>query len=475
MTATSSPDDAAPHRPATPHGHDPARRAFIRQFGRQAATTVGQVAGMADVVSRTTAGATAGLFGLLGAVEPRPRGAPSTARRRAIGGVATSVSSIGPGDDVYRSPFRLDGETLRILDQRLIPERFEELLARRGSDVVHYLRLGVCAGGPLIAQLAAYGQALTAAERARQPASIRDQELRRTMQAFLDVRPGSPLLRWALARQQAVADGLAALGAEDARAEDAGAVLAAALRTEADAIAGELQAGLAAMADHLARLLVESRPSGPLSVLVHGDPGALHGGLVGGGITALRQLRDEGRDVRVLVTESQPSEAGLRLASWELRQAGIDHTVVPDTAVAWILAHEPIDAVIVAAEAVAANGDATAPLGIDVIGRLARAQRAKSASERPAVFVTVLSAAFDRDAPDGSAIPLDPPSSAGRLDRAAPPASEVIAAADVTALVTERGGVAPADAESFAALAPGSSPAFSAPPQASPGTITGQR
>src|SRR5262245_15424119 len=63
---TDGADPASPSPAATAADHDPARRAFFRQFGRQAVTTVGQVAGMADVVGRTTGGATAGLLGLLG-------------------------------------------------------------------------------------------------------------------------------------------------------------------------------------------------------------------------------------------------------------------------------------------------------------------------------------------------------------------------------------------------------------------------
>lgn len=308
--------------------HDLARRAFFRQFGRQAVTTVGQVAGMADIVGRTTGTATAGLLGLLGVGEPHPRGAVPIARRPTVW-AGTVVAGIPAAESVYRSPFRLEGDTLRILDQRLIPDRLEEIVARRGSDVVHYLRRGACSGGPLLAQLAAYGQALTAKERAAQPAALRDQELARTRNAFIDARPGSRLLRWALARQQAVADGLAAGGVPVS-----GADLAEALRSEADAIAGEVQLGLAAISGSLVSLIAEGAPVGPIGVLVHGNPGALQGGLVGGGITALRRLREQGRELHVVVTESRPSEEGMRLASWELRQAGVDHTIVPDSAVA---------------------------------------------------------------------------------------------------------------------------------------------
>jgi methylthioribose-1-phosphate isomerase len=395
---------------------------------------------MADVVGRATGGATAGLLGLLGADQPRPRATPTVPHRRPAVHAGTTVAGVAAEDSVYRSPFRLEGATLRILDQRGIPERLDEVVARRGSDVVHYLRRGICSGGPLIAQLAAYGLALTAAERASQPEAMRDQELVRTRDAFLDAKPASRLLRWALARQQAVADGLAVSGEHVE-----GAALAAALRSEADAIAGEVQLGLAATADALGALLADVRPDGPIGVLLHGNPGALQGGLVGSGITALRQLHEQGRELRIVVTESLPSEAGLRLASWELRQAGIDHTVVPDTAVAWILEHAPIDAVLIAAESVAANGDCVAVLGSRAIGRLVADQRARSGDDRPRLLVAALAAALDPDGPDGSAIPADIPLTAGRPDPRVLPASDVIAAAYISLLVTERGAVAPVD------------------------------
>ena len=183
--------------------HDPARRAFFRQFGRQAVTTAGQVAGMADIVGRTTGGATAGLLNLLGVTEARPRGAAPVARRARLS-AGTAVAGVAATESVYRSPFRLEGDSLRILDQRLIPDAVEEVVARRGSDVVHYLRRGVVGGGPLLAQLAAYGQALTAKERATQPAALRDHELARTRTALLEARPASPMLRRALDRQDEV-------------------------------------------------------------------------------------------------------------------------------------------------------------------------------------------------------------------------------------------------------------------------------
>jgi methylthioribose-1-phosphate isomerase len=428
-TATASP---------APVDHDPARRAFFRQFGRQAVTTAGQVAGMADIVGRTTGGATAGLLGLLGVTEPRPRGATPVARRPVVS-AGTSVAGVAAADSAYRSPFRLEGDTLRILDQRLIPDALEEIVARRGSDVVHYLRRGVFGGGPMLAQLAAYGQALTAKERGSQPAALRDQELERTRAALLEHRPASRSLRWALERQDAVVRRSAA-----AATPASGPELAAALRNEADAIAAEIQLGLSASGDLLAATISDQAPAGgPIGVLIHGDPGALRGGLVGSGIVALRRLRQDGRELHVLVTEARPSEEGLRLASWELRQAGIDHTIVPDTAAAWVLGQEPVDVILVSAECVAANGDSAAVLGSRALAHLVAVERDRRGTSTPRLLVTALTSAIDLDIPDGSAIPTDVPYPKGQRDPRVLPGSDVIAANHISALITERGVVAP--------------------------------
>ena len=53
-------------------------------------------------------------------------------------------------DDSFHSAYRLAGDELVILDQRGIPEKLDEVIAKRGSDVAYYLRLGVARGGPVI-------------------------------------------------------------------------------------------------------------------------------------------------------------------------------------------------------------------------------------------------------------------------------------------------------------------------------------
>jgi methylthioribose-1-phosphate isomerase len=413
-----------------PEGVDPGRRAFFREFGKQAVSVVGQVAGMADVVSRS-ANAMAG--GVLGLDDERTDAAITFIRPGQR--TAPAVSAAAPAaDGAFRSAYRLAGDELVVLDQRGLPDALDEVVARRGSDVAYYLRLGLARGGTLLAQLAAYGLALTAAERATFRAAERGHELRRTEQALLDARPSAHAVRWAVQRMRE---------ATTAPADAPGDDVAARARAEADAIAADLGAAQATIAATIAASLPQPSDR-PLTVLLHGSCGALAGGLVGAVIPALAQTRDAGRAPRLFVTEGRPFMDGARLTAWELRQADLPHQLIPDAAVAWLLARESVDAVLLPAEWIAASGDVAAPLGSRGIAQLIASL---PPGERPQRIVSAPEAARETDA--GVAIPEDlrPGDEFAaylahvplRAGDALVPATDVVPAAAIDLLITETG------------------------------------
>lgn len=449
-----------PARPASAEEthHDPARRAFFKQFSRQALTTVGQVAGMADIVGRTTSTAANTLLGL---DEPRTRRtgttfAPKARRTRMPAAGAVTAGSV---DDTHRSPYRLEDGALVLLDQRTIPEGIEERVCKRGSDVAYHLRTGVCRGGPVMAQVAAYGMALTARERQDHAPASRDQELRRTRNTLANARPSSRLPLWAMERIDVVLAGFD----EDASGE----AIADALMAEADAIASRFQTDHANIASHLVANLPQPQDR-PLRVLIHGDPGALSGGLFGTGITALAMLAEQERELAVFVTETRPFMEGARLAAYELRQLDIKHRVIADSAVAWLFARESIDAVFIGAEWIAADGATAGVIGSRAIALQAAATPAGPEGERPHIFVCGSSATVDATVVDGDAIPVEMRPSrdllayldgvAVRATDSMVPATDVMPPDTIHALVTEQGLMSPVTPEGVAALADGPAP-----------------
>jgi hypothetical protein len=113
---TDAPDGAATLSP----DHDASRRAFFRQFGKEAVTTLGQVAGMAGMVNRVSGSAAASLLGLAEPATGRP---PQPAMRSGQRGASlvTSATSAPAGDHAFRSAYRISDVELVLLDQRLIP------------------------------------------------------------------------------------------------------------------------------------------------------------------------------------------------------------------------------------------------------------------------------------------------------------------------------------------------------------------
>jgi methylthioribose-1-phosphate isomerase len=250
------------------------------------------------------------------------------------------------------------------------------------------------------------------------------------------------MLRWAVDRGWAISD--AVPDSTD------GATVASLLRTDADARAADADLDHAAIARSLEAVL--PRPErGSLEVLIHGDPGALSAGLVGPVMAALSNRILAGGTVRAWVTESRPGLDGARLASWELATLGIDHLVLADAAVGALLEREHIDAVLLAGDWIAANGDVGAVIGSRVVAGMA----AMASAGPVPVFVAAPIATFDAATPDGAAIPVEERPSRDlqthvtgtRLARAKAwnRGNDVVPAAWVQRIVTEMGVFEPAD------------------------------
>jgi methylthioribose-1-phosphate isomerase len=421
------------------------RRSFFRVFGRQTISTVAQVAGMANAVSRGTTAAltTAAELGLGSPQANAERLASGAMTAPALDDAGEAFSGIGQDFEAepqprFRSPYRVAADTLYVLDQRLLPDRLDEITCRRGADVAFLMRTMAVTGGALMAQVAAYGLALTGLEVAERRWVERLAELRRATQVLTFARPSARMVRWAMDRMEP----LWMASEHDLLGTNA----ASALRAEADAIASEVSLGSSRIARTAAELL--RQPNGEIvRILVHGDLGTLTSGMIGTGLAAIQQLAAEGHPIKVWVTETRPFLDGARLAAWELRLAGIDPTVLPDSAVAWLLEHEPVDAVLLGAEWIAGNGDTANVVGSRAVAELA-ALVLRDGVPVP-VYVCAPLASIGLDAPDGKAIPPDmrPGRDLGTFqagftpphDGLLNPATDVVPAARISAIVTDEG------------------------------------
>jgi methylthioribose-1-phosphate isomerase len=374
------------------------RRRFFRTLASDAVRTAATLVGAAGALRDTTQEMASTAFAESGS---------------AANGGATAAPALAPSG--FRSPFRLEGDRLVLVDQRRLPDELVEVVCESAGDVAQAIREMVVRGAPALGQVAAAGLALAAGRATQTKPYARRAILRGSSNALVNARPTAVSIRWAMDRMLAR---YAALG----ELLDDGPAVAAALREEAEAIIGE------ATADHavMARLGVELLPDPgdrPLQLLTHCNTGPLACGQVGTALGVVQALAADGRSVHVYVDETRPWLQGARLTAWELGQAGIPYTLLADAAAGWLLASGAVDAVLVGADRIAANGDTANKVGTYPLAVLA-------ARHGVPFHVVAPTATLDGDTADGSGITV-----------------EMRSAAEVTSLAGKR--IAPAGAAAF--------------------------
>lgn len=229
------------------------------------------------------------------------------------------------------APVRWENGKLVLLDQRQLPGRvvFDE--HQDVASVVRAIRQLRVRGAPAIGVAAAYAMAM----------AWRDgDDLEHAAVELRESRPTAVNLAWAVDRM------LAALS----RGTD--------LIDAARAIHEEDRAMCEAIGKHGAPLIEPG-----CRVLTHCNAGALAVSHLGTATAPMYLAHEAGIPFHVYVDETRPVLQGSRLTSWELTQAGIDHTLICDSAAAHLMADCGVDLIIVGADRVTANGDTVNKIG----------------------------------------------------------------------------------------------------------------
>jgi len=242
---------------------------------------------------------------------------------------------------------RRDGDTLVILDQTALPFRTETISLRSLNDAAHAIRSMQVRGAPLIGATAAHGVALALVQD-----GAGDQSLTHALQVLGATRPTAVNLHWALARMARVLHPLTPA----ARVHAAWA--------EAEAIRADDAASCDAIGRHGLALIaaIAARRPGPVRVMTHCNAGWLATCGAGTALAPIYAAQAAGIAVEVFVSETRPRNQGL-LTAWELRAAGVAHTLIADNAAGLLMRQGKVDAVIVGADRIAANGDVANKVG----------------------------------------------------------------------------------------------------------------
>ena len=292
-------------------------------------------------------------------------------------------------------------------------------------------------GAPAIGQVAAIGLALTARSIAASQPYARRAILQGAANSLRGARPTAVNLRWAVERLMARYYALGTLSPD-------GQAIADALHGEAMAIVAEAtddhgrlaEAGLA---------ILPATDDRPLRVLTNCNTGPLAGGQFGTALGVVQAAHAAERPLHVWVDETRPYLQGARLTAWELKQAGVPHTLIPDMAAGPLMARGEVDVILVGADRIAANGDTANKIGTYTLAVLAARHGI------PFVVCAPMSS-VDLETPDGAAIPIEDRPAVEVTEirgvRIAPegtavrnPSFDVTPADLITAIVTEEGAL----------------------------------
>ncbi|MFD5567053.1 S-methyl-5-thioribose-1-phosphate isomerase [Streptomyces cadmiisoli] len=344
-----------------------------------------------------------------------------------------------------------EGPVVVLLDQTRLPAEEVELVCTDAPALVDAIRTLAVRGAPLLGIAGAYGVAL---------AAVRGFDVEEAAVALAGARPTAVNLsvgvrRAASAHRAALAGGA---GAESA----AKAALAAArqLHREDAEASGR-------MAAHGLALLDELLPGGGHRILTHCNTGSLVSGGAGTAFAVALAAHRQGRLRRLWVDETRPLLQGARLTAYEAARSGMAYTLLTDNAAGSLFAAGEVDAVLIGADRIAADGSVANKVGSYPLAVLARYHHVPFIVVAPVTTV-------DPDTPDGASIEVEqrpgyevtevaapnvPVTGAGGGVPVAPlgtqaynPAFDVTPPELVTAIVTEEGAVSPVTAEALAEM-----------------------
>jgi len=335
---------------------------------------------------------------------------------------------------------RLGQRAVVLLDQRRLPDEEAYLDLDSAEAVARAIEEMAVRGAPAIGLAAACALAV---ELERAPDAELGRAFERASARLARTRPTAVNLTWAIDQMRA---SLAPLFAANASPE----ALRRCARSRAQALIDADAAACRAIGAAGAALLAPDS-----SVLTHCNAGALATAEWGTALGVVRSAAAEGRVRRVLACETRPLLQGARLTAWELARDGIPVTLIADSMAGSLMAQGEIDAVIVGADRIAANGDVANKIGTYALAVLARAHRVP-------FYVAAPLSTVDLATPSGAQIPIerrDPgellrlagrgiaPAGVGALN----PAFDVTPAGLIDAIATERGVVRPPFADGLLA------------------------
>ncbi len=252
-------------------------------------------------------------------------------------------------------------EGVRMIDQRLLPNEEKYLMLRSYEEVAEAIKKMVVRGAPAIGVSAAMGLALGASQSVGTSVADLEDDFNYMCQVMSQTRPTAVNLFWAIERMRKT------FRREKTTTQDTEKMKARLVEEALNIFREDIEANRA-----LGRFGAELLSDGD-TVLTHCNAGALAtAGDYGTALGVIRGARDAGKRVAVIADETRPFLQGLRLTAWELAKDNIPVTVITDNMAGHVMKSGKVDAVVVGADRIAANGDAANKIGTYMVAVLAQ-------------------------------------------------------------------------------------------------------
>lgn len=344
--------------------------------------------------------------------------------------------------------------TLALIDQTLLPTEFVKVECRDVRTVWEAIKSLRVRGAPAIGIAAAYGVCLGlqsffqngSQENANQSEKHFFTHLEKVAAYLASSRPTAVNLFWALDRMKKKAFSYQGKGAKPFTE------IAVDLLDEAKAIHEEDRIVCRTIGTHGNSLIKDNG-----SYLTHCNAGGLATADYGTALAVFFAAAEAGKQIHVYADETRPLLQGARLTAWELKQRNIPVTLICDSMAPFVMRQGKVDAVIVGADRITANGDTANKIGTYGLAIAAKAHRIP-------FYVAAPVSTFDLNLKNGAEIPIEEREeneitcvygdTTGK--RVAPeginvynPAFDVTPAELITGIITEKGVIQPVNEQNI--------------------------
>lgn len=243
-----------------------------------------------------------------------------------------------------------------MIDQTKLPNELVFVKYTDYNDVAQAIRILVVRGAPAIGVSGAFGMALAALQSKSETKEGLLSDLEKAKKTLFETRPTAVNLSWGLETIMEIAkQGNSIFDIRES-------VINKAKQMADDDVQTNKKMG-----KNGAELFHNND-----TIMTHCNAGALATVGYGTALGVIRALKENGKNIKVIATETRPVQQGSRLTAFELKNDGIDVSLIPDTAVGYTMANGLVNGVVVGADRILRTGHVFNKIGTYQVATMAK-------------------------------------------------------------------------------------------------------